>query len=401
MSFKCVVGDLVTFEYGQYQGEGVVQFVGSLLPTKTGLWVGIDQTSDQRKSNLILPEGHNGKLDDMQYFQCSRNRGIFVPYENVEVSNPKEPSQEKKQLMNSMKYEPGLFDGTLDMDCSSLSVHDRLQQTEQLLRKTLSMLQSQVQGQDRSASTTDRSKINQHYESTLRFLNAPSITTADEENEQEMDPETEDEKSECTVLSEVKYQKKHAVYQFLKRYSDHSKWRKVGKERYGVEAYRFKMGKHKPVELRMSFLYSMMLYLVQITGANKRCISHGAILVMVQQHQIETLAADCALVLDTLKHHNSDRLWIYVHDYLDGVFANFRIVSKYSGKRVVIQDKAERGNVTRGGTRGGRETPGGMNDEYLVSLFKDKVNSASSSNLIVGADDNGNPQSAVTTFDLL
>merc|ERR550532_914707 len=114
MSFKCVVGDLVTFEYGQYEGEGVVQFVGSLLPIKTGLWVGIDQTGDQRKSNLILPEGHNGKLDDMQYFQCSRNRGIFVPYENVEVSHPKEPStsQEKAQLMNSMKYEPGSFDST-------------------------------------------------------------------------------------------------------------------------------------------------------------------------------------------------------------------------------------------------------------------------------------------------
>ena len=143
----------------------------------------------------------------------------------------------------------------------------------------------------------------------------------------------------------------------------------------------------------MSFLYSMMLYLLQITGANKRCIAHGAILVMVQQHQIETLASDCALVLDTLKHHNSDRLWIYVHDYLDGVFTNFKIVSRYSGRRDLSHL-----------TKNVKETPGGMNDEYLVSMFKEKVNSSTSSDLEVGAvdqDKSGNPKTIVQTFDLL
>jgi len=378
MSFKCVVGDLVTFKYGQYDGEGVVQFVGSLLPTKTGLWVGIDQTGDQRSKNLILPEGHNGKLDDMKYFQCSRNRGIFVPYENVEIK-PKQT--DKEELVNSMKYEPGSIDETVHEQ--SLSVHDRLQRTEQLLRRTLAMLQSQ----DRASDPSKVSEVNQHCESTLRFLNTPSVATTDHEMG------TEDEKSECTVHCELKYKQKEAVYQFLKRYSDHSKWTKAGTERYGVMAYRLKMGSHQPAELRMSVLYSMMLYLLQITGANKRCLSHGAILFMAQQHQIETLAADCKLVLDTLKHHNSDRLWLYIYEYLDGIFGNFKIVSKYSGKRVAIEEA----------TRNGHDTPGGINDEYLYKLFKEKVNSSSSSNDngVCGLDEDGNPQKAVTTYELL
>ena len=72
------------------EGVGLVKFVGSLLPNKTGLWVGIERITPKSKDEINEshhPEGYNGKLGDMKYFDCKKNKGIFVPYNNVHVQS--------------------------------------------------------------------------------------------------------------------------------------------------------------------------------------------------------------------------------------------------------------------------------------------------------------------------
>eukprot|EP01084_Bolivina_argentea_P275515 469890_1 len=118
MSYKCIVGDIVTFKYNQYEGIGTVRFVGSLLPIKTGLWVGIERNSID--SNEPHPEGFNGKVADMQYFQCKKNRGIIVPYEHVEVKKTEtetEATSNSKQS-NAKPTEPNTVEAKTDTTVS-------------------------------------------------------------------------------------------------------------------------------------------------------------------------------------------------------------------------------------------------------------------------------------------
>merc|ERR1712228_1171294 len=88
-------------------GTGIVKFVGSLLPTKSGKWIGIERDCII-DPNEPKPNGFNGKLGDLQYFECKKSKGIFVPNNCVKLLiKTKKKSSKKpidaKQLAQKLK----------------------------------------------------------------------------------------------------------------------------------------------------------------------------------------------------------------------------------------------------------------------------------------------------------
>merc|ERR1712218_518770 len=110
-----------------------------------------------------------------------------------------------------------------------------------------------------------------------------------------------------------------------------------GKEN-GVQKYILKFAEREPLNARMAFLYSMTLYLGQIVGVNKRCISHAFMLFKSVRAQIDTLCEEFALILQTLEHHNDDKLWKYVYSFLYNAAAYFKHIQRFVGTRTSVDN---------------------------------------------------------------
>merc|ERR1712241_289648 len=109
------------------------------------------------------------------------------------------------------------------------------------------------------------------------------------------------------------------------------------KKEYGIQKYLFAFdGKREAIQLRMSFLYSMTLYLSNIIGINKRCISHAFILCKSSKSQINSLSEEFQLIKKTLLHHNDNGLWIYFYLFMMDLLDNFTKIEKYIGTRTDI-----------------------------------------------------------------
>eukprot|EP01083_Nonionella_stella_P302215 1041125_1 len=323
MSYKCVVGDVVSFKHDKYVGIGVVKFVGSLLPNKRGLWVGIErEITKSRESKDVIddterPEGYNGKLNDMKYFTVRKNRGIFVPYECVEpLTRQTDPPSPLIPVRKAPSNE----------QCDS-DIHRQLQKTQQLLEASLLL----IQNCSLDADSVDKTQLASHCKESWKFLN--------KEQNIHIEGDDDEEKFGGHAQPLTMDTKKQIVHDFMTRYSKISNWRTTGKDTYGdeVEAYRLQFN-NRSIEVRMSFLYSMMLYLIHCTGSNKRCIAHGTILLMTQTKQLNTLANEFEMVLQTLQHIDDDGLWQYVYTFIQNVFTEFPNIQPYSGKRIVLDD---------------------------------------------------------------
>lgn len=132
----------------------------------------------------------------------------------------------------------------------------------------------------------------------------------------------------------IEEQKQHLTVFFM-TYSDSKNWEEGAKEN-GVQRYILKFANREPLNARMAFLYSMTLYLGQIVGVNKRCISHAFMLFKSVRAQIDTLSEEFALILQTLEHHNDDKLWKYVYSFLYNAAAYFKHIQKFVGTRTSV-----------------------------------------------------------------
>mmetsp|Transcript_6780 Transcript_6780/g.11142 ORF Transcript_6780/g.11142 Transcript_6780/m.11142 type:complete len:394 (-) Transcript_6780:130-1311(-) len=365
-TYKCVVGDTVSYKYDQYEGTGIVKFVGSLLPTRKGLWIGVERDVSKsqeakEKDSASLPEGHNGKLGDMQYFNCKKGRGLFVPYDNAEVvepdlDDPKVKQMELQELMVRANTPNEQKEYNEDID----TAQQKLKKAEQLLEASLLLLQNGIL----YGHSVDAQQLQQHCEESWRFLDKkypPSLSPMirnkqsnrnrngplpgdDEEKFISFDDVDSEQRRQIKMIDRSANdehlsleQKKQILTAFMAKYSNVENWSKAGTKSYGVESYVFALDGERSIEVRMSFLYSMLMYLIQITGTDKRCIAHGTILFMIKTQQIDTLCKEFAMILETLQYHNDDGLWHYVYGYVSGIFASFnRQIKPYSGKRTAI-----------------------------------------------------------------
>mmetsp|Transcript_42717 Transcript_42717/g.37937 ORF Transcript_42717/g.37937 Transcript_42717/m.37937 type:complete len:410 (+) Transcript_42717:29-1258(+) len=381
-SYKCVVGDAVSFRFDQYEGDGVVKFVGSLLPSKKGLWVGIERNVPKSKESTELkdetprPEGFNGKLCDMKYFTVSKKgRGIFVPYDCVQVIHEHSMDDKTHTLAQQTELQEMVRAITPNEQKDySLTNNDdqkiqantdnntaqQLQKAQQLLEASLLLLQNGIL----YGRSVDKIQLQQHCEESWQFLNkkyplsASPMARNNDNNGQDEEKFITFEDTASEQRTQIKMsgsgsinddipieQKKIVLTDFFGRYCDATNWKTAGKESYGVESYKLKLDKDRVIQVRMSFLYSMLLYLIQITGSNKRCIAHGTILIMPKKQQIETLASEFELILKTLQHNDDDGLYQYVYQYLMGIFNDFdKQIKPYSGKRIQLDKDKEQDN---------------------------------------------------------
>ena len=132
----------------------------------------------------------------------------------------------------------------------------------------------------------------------------------------------------------IEEQKQHLTVFFM-TYSVAKNWEEGAKEN-GVQRYVLKFANREPLNARMAFLYSMTLYLGQIVGVNKRCISHAFMLFKSVRAQIDTLSEEFALILQTLEHHNDDKLWKYVYSFLYNAAAYFKHIQRFVGTRTSV-----------------------------------------------------------------
>ena len=130
-------------------------------------------------------------------------------------------------------------------------------------------------------------------------------------------------------------QKQHLTV-FFTTYSDSKNWEESDAKHNGVTRYILKFANRDPLNARMAFLYSMTLYLGQIVGVNKRCISHAFMLFKSVRAQIDTLSEEFALILQTLEHHNDDKLWKYVYSFLYNAAAYFKHIQRFVGTRTSV-----------------------------------------------------------------
>ena len=122
---------------------------------------------------------------------------------------------------------------------------------------------------------------------------------------------------------------------FCNRYGNSDNW-KVGKKENGVQKYVLRWeDDEEAIQLRMSFLYSLTQYLLNVVGVNKRCISHAVILCKPYKSQIESLADEFKLLHKTLTHRDDDLLWNYVFVFMTEIWNRFKRIEQYIGKRDV------------------------------------------------------------------
>ena len=335
---------MVPFASGE--GDGVVKFVGSLLPTKKGLWVGIERNTEV-KDEAPFPEGYNGKLCDMKYFTVTKkNRGIFVPYDCVQLIHEHSLDDKTHNKLNQQQTELQEMVRAItpnEQKDYSLNNNDdekiqintdselKLQKAQKLLEASLLLLQNGIL----YGRSVDKINLQKHCDEAWQFLNKkypPSISPM------AISGSIDNNNNDISME-----QKKIILIDFFARYSDATNWKMAGKEIYGVESYTLRLDQERTINVRMSFLYSMLLYLIQITGSNKRCISHGTILLMPKKQQIETLASEFELILETLKYIDDHGLYQYVYQYIYGLFNDFnKQIKPYSGKRIQInKDETE------------------------------------------------------------
>ena len=131
-------------------------------------------------------------------------------------------------------------------------------------------------------------------------------------------------------------QKQHLTT-FFTTYSVSRNWLQGGKEK-GVQKYILQFAEREPLHARMAFLYSMTLYLGQIVGINKRCIRYAFMLLRSVQAHIDTLCEAFALILQTLEHHNDDKLWKYVYSFLYNAAAYFKHIQRFVGTRTSVDN---------------------------------------------------------------
>lgn len=131
-------------------------------------------------------------------------------------------------------------------------------------------------------------------------------------------------------------QKQHLTA-FFTTYSVSRNWVQGGKEK-GVQKYVLQFAEREPLHARMAFLYSMTLYLGQIVGINKRCIRYAFMLLRSVQAQIDTLCEAFALILQTLEHHNDDKLWKYIYSFLYNAAAYFKHIQRFVGTRTSVDN---------------------------------------------------------------
>ena len=392
------------------EGFGVVKFVGSLLPIKKGLWVGIErnvrksQDTIEFKDDMTGPEGFNGKLGDMKYFTCKKGRGIFVPYDCVElkdtlklndedITKQTELQQIRAITPNEQKEYNNNDDQKIEWNKDINSTKQKLQKAQQLLEASLLLLQNGII----YGHNVDKSQLQQHCEESWKFLNKkypPSSSPMlrnDSYNNNDIHGDDEEkfisfEDVDSEQNKQIRMfggsgsidgfipiqQKKIILTDFFARYRNVANWKKAGKEKYGVESYILKLDKNRIIEVRMSFLYSMMMYLIQITGTNKRCIGHGAILIMPKKQQIETLAKEFEIILKTLQYNNDDGLWQYIYKYLSDIFNDFNDkIEAYSGKRIPLDKNKKVKN--QDGDRDENESDEEEDSKLMTSMFKLKA----------------------------
>merc|ERR1712176_965957 len=56
------------------------------------------------------------------------------------------------------------------------------------------------------------------------------------------------------------------------------------------------------------------------------------------QAQIDTLCEAFALILQTLEHHNDDKLWKYVYSFLYNAAAYFKHIQRFVGTRTSVEN---------------------------------------------------------------
>mmetsp|Transcript_44500 Transcript_44500/g.73666 ORF Transcript_44500/g.73666 Transcript_44500/m.73666 type:complete len:233 (+) Transcript_44500:124-822(+) len=132
--------------------------------------------------------------------------------------------------------------------------------------------------------------------------------------------------------------------------SNNKRWEE-GEKAEGVQKYVLKFADREPLHARMAFLYSMTLYLGQIVGVNKRCITHAFMLFKSVRAQIDTLCEEFSLILQTLEHHNDDKLWKYVYSFLYNAAAYFKHIQKFVGKRIEVGHSRQYHRALKAGSK--------------------------------------------------
>ncbi|ETO26001.1 hypothetical protein RFI_11138, partial [Reticulomyxa filosa] len=121
-------------------------------------------------------------------------------------------------------------------------------------------------------------------------------------------------------------EQKKALIDFFGTYSNPSNW--IEKETEGnITKYVLRFWTREPIKARMAYLYAMTLYLGQIVGVDKRCITYAF------QSQVETLAEEFGLILQTLNYHDDDKLWKYVFSFFFNTTQYFKHISRFVGTR--------------------------------------------------------------------
>eukprot|EP00483_Globobulimina_turgida_P004781 UN04790 len=258
----------------------------------------------------------------MQYFTVKKGRGIFIPYDSVEViidndqstANTKQTELQQIITPKSEKEYSPVEDQKIQANAVQSNTQLQLQKTQKLLEASLLLLQNGILDGD----YVDKSQLQQHCNESWKFLNKKcpqpatrmlqgnnNISADDEEKFVSIDVNTLKTVTIESNVDDIQIQQvKQILIDFMNRYSHASNWKKSDEKHYGenVDSFILMLDENRRIEVRMSFLYSIVLYLLQITGSNKRCIAHGTILIMPQKQQIDTLSKEMLMILETWQH---------------------------------------------------------------------------------------------------
>merc|ERR1712129_519676 len=83
----------------------------------------------------------------------------------------------------------------------------------------------------------------------------------------------------------------------------------------------------------------------------KRCIRYAFMLLRSVQAQIDTLCEAFALILQTLEHHNDDKLWKYIYSFLYNAAAYFKHIQRFVGTRTSVENPRKYSLALKHGSR--------------------------------------------------
>eukprot|EP01084_Bolivina_argentea_P095800 172231_1 len=130
-----------------------------------------------------------------------------------------------------------------------------------------------------------------------------------------------------------------ALRNFFSTYSNVNNWFEAQAKQYDeVRTFIFKFEDTKPINVRISFIYSLTCYLINIVGVNKSLKTMMFVLLGGISGQIETFSNVFGNILLTLEYYNDYKLWKYVYSFLYNITAYYKHIRIFVGMKTVLEN---------------------------------------------------------------